>query len=146
MILKVDRKWSRLKLWNWKGFMGLIIKKEPFLFLSKRKREGGRHISGQFILKAKKNGINLKIICYQPYTYSFVSCFKIFSRTVSLRQEGRYAENTIILTPRNSTCLLRNTKPGTLSLHNKRFIVFTDLFGSVELIFRICNFDFYLKC
>ena len=34
--------------------MGLIIKKEPFLFLSKQKREGGRHISGQFILKAKK--------------------------------------------------------------------------------------------
>ena len=129
--------------------MGLIIKREPFLLLSKQKREGGRHISGQFMLKAKKkkkNGINLKRIWYQPYTSSFVSCFKIFSRTVSLRQEGRYAENTIILTPRSSTCLLRNTKPGTLSLHNKRFIVFTDLFGSVELIFRICNFDFYLKC
>ena len=34
--------------------MGLIIKREPFLLLSKQKREGGRHISGQFMLKAKK--------------------------------------------------------------------------------------------
>ena len=34
--------------------MGLIIKKEPFPLLSKQKREGGRHISGQFMLKAKK--------------------------------------------------------------------------------------------
>ena len=128
--------------------MGLIIKKEPFLLLSKQKREGGHHISGQFILKAKKkNGINLKRISHMVSTvYFFVSCFKIFSRTVSLRQEGRYAENTIILTPRSSTCLLRNTKPGTLNLHNKSFIVFTDLFGSAELIFTICNFDFYLKC
>ena len=50
-----------------------------FLLLSKQKREGGRHISGQFILKAKKkNGINLKRIWYQLYTSSFVSCFKIF--------------------------------------------------------------------
>ena len=128
--------------------MGLIIKREPFLLLSKQKREGGRHISGQFMLKAKKKKMeeNLKRIWYQPYTSSFVSCFKILSRTVSLRQEGRYAENTIILTPRSSTCLLRNTKPCTLNLHNKSFIVFTDLFGSVELIFRIRNFDFYLKC
>ena len=33
----------------------------------------------------------------------------------NLRQAGRYAEkNSITLTPRSSTCLLRNTKPGTL--------------------------------
>ena len=40
-----------------------------------------------------------------------------------------------LLTPRSSTCLLRNTKPG-IPLHIKRLIDFTDLFGSVELIFR----------
>ena len=31
-------------------------------------------------------------------------------------------------------------------IHNKSFVDFTDLFGSVELIFRIFNFDFSLKC
>ena len=130
--------------------MGLIIKKEPFLLLSKQKREGGHHISGQFILKAKKKKWNKseKNITYGInrilLPLSVASIF--FLRTVSLRQEGRYAENTIILTPRSSTRLLRNTKLGTLNLHNKSFIVFTDLFGSAELIFTICNFDFYLKC
>ena len=31
-------------------------------------------------------------------------------------------------------------------LHNKSLDDFTDLFGSVELILRIFNFDFSLKC
>ena len=54
-------------------------------------------------------------------------------------------KNSIILTPRSSICLLRNTKPGKPP-HNKSFIDFTDLFGSVELILRLFNFDFSLKC
>ena len=55
-----------------------------------------------------------------------------------------HRKNSIILTPRSSTCLLRNIKPGTLYITRALIIVFTDLFGSVELIFRIFNFDFSL--
>ena len=58
-----------------------------------RKREGGRQISAQFIqVEKKKNGINLKRIWYQPYTSSFVNCFKFLSRMYrrckKLRQAG----------------------------------------------------------
>ena len=41
--------------------------------------------------------------------------FKNVSSLKNLRQAGRYAKkNSIILTLRSSTCLLRNRKPGTL--------------------------------
>ena len=47
-----------------------------FSRLLKKKGTGGRHISGQFI----QGGKNLKRIWYQPYTSSFVNCFKFLSR------------------------------------------------------------------
>ena len=48
----------------------------------------------------------------QLLQFSFKNCFV----AENLRQAGRYAEkNSIILTPKlNATCLLRNTKLGTL--------------------------------
>ena len=64
------------KIVELKGFYGTDYKKEPFLLLSKQKREGGHHISGQFILKAKKkkNGINLKRISHMVSTVYFFLC------------------------------------------------------------------------
>ena len=47
----------------------------------------------------------------QLLQFSLKNCFV----AENLRQAGRYAGKTIILTPKlNATCLLRNTKLGTL--------------------------------
>ena len=63
----------------------------------------------------------------------------------NLRQEGRYAEKTLlILTPKLN--LSTEEYKAVHPLHNKSFTDFTDLFRSVELIFRIFSFDFSLKC
>ena len=43
------------------------------------------------------------------FYFKNVSCFEKFKTGRTLRRK-----NSIILTPRSSTCLLRNTKPGTL--------------------------------
>ena len=89
---------------------GLIIKKKPFSLLLKKK-EGGRYISGQFIQGEKKNGINLKMIWYQPYTSSFVKCFNFFQECFVAEKfkTGR------TLSRKNSIIAqLKNTKPGTL--------------------------------
>ena len=76
----------------------------------------------------------------QLLQFSFKNCFV----AENLRQAGRYAEkkNSIILTPNLFTEEYKAGHP----LHNKSFIDFTDLFRSVEFIFRIFSFDFSLKC
>ena len=66
-------------------FIRLIPKKGPIikknLFLSPSNQKGKEDATSQHNLyKAKKkNGINLKRIWYQPYTSSFVNCFKFLS-------------------------------------------------------------------
>ena len=76
----------------------------------------------------------------QLLQFSFKNCFV----AENLRQAGRYAEKkkTIILTPNLFTEEYKAGHP----LHKKSFIDFTDLFRSVEFIFRIFSFDFSLKC
>ena len=77
----------------------------------------------------------------QLLQFSFKNCFV----AENLRQAGRYAEkNSIILTPKLN--LSTEEYKARHPLHNKSFIDFTDLFRSVELIFRIFSFDFSLKC
>ena len=55
-----------------------------------------------------------------------------------------HRKNSIILTPKFNLST-EEYKAGH-PLPNKSFIDFTDLFRSVELIFRIFSFDFSLKC
>ena len=77
----------------------------------------------------------------QLLQFSFKNCFV----AENLRQAGRYSEkNSIILTPKLNLST-EEYKAGH-PLPNKSFIDFTDLFRSVELIFRISSFDFSLKC
>ena len=167
MIL--DRKWSPkstandpVKNWGWEWILWDWLQKrtdynwkEPNFLAPYNEKGKGDATSQVNLYKAKKNVINLKRIWYQPYTFSFVNCFKflsiMFRRCKNLRQTGRvekklYYFSSIILTPRSSTCLLRNTKPVTLYTTRALLIDFTDLFGSVELIFRIFNFYFSMKC
>ena len=167
MIL--DRKWSPkstandpVKNWGWEWILWDWLQKrtdynwkEPNFLAPYNEKGKGDTTSQVNLYKAKKNVINLKRIWYQPYTFSFVNCFKflsiMFRRCKNLRQTGRvekklYYFSSIILTPRSSTCLLRNTKPVTLYTTRALLIDFTDLFGSVELIFRIFNFYFSMKC
>ena len=54
VIPKVDHKWIREKLRNGMDCMGLIMKKKLFFLDFWRKREGGRHISAQFITRRNK--------------------------------------------------------------------------------------------
>ena len=50
-------------------------------------------------------------------TASLVNCFKFLSRTFRRCKNLRKKQKKlIILTPRSSTCLLRNTKPVTLHI------------------------------
>ena len=71
-------------------------------------------------------------------------CLKNCFVAENLRQAGRYAEKTLILTPKLNLST-EEYKAGH-PLHNKSFIDFTDLFRSVHLIFRIFSFDFSLRC
>ena len=64
------------------------------------------------------------------FSFKNVSSFEKF-------KTGRTLRRKIILTPRSSTFLFRNTKPGTLY---KSFIDFTDLFESVKLISQNISF------
>ena len=77
----------------------------------------------------------------QLLQFSFKNCFV----AENLRQAERYTEkNSIILTPKLN--LSTEEYKAGYPLHNKTFVDFTDLFRSVELIFRIFNFDFSSKC
>ena len=77
----------------------------------------------------------------QLLQFSLKNCFV----AENLRQTERYAEkNSIILTPKLNLST-EEYKAGH-PLYNKSFIDFTDLFRSVQLIFRIFSFDFSLKC
>ena len=112
MIL--DRKWSLkstandpVKNWGWEWILWDWLQKrtdynwkEPN-FLSPYNEKGKGDATSQVNLyKAKKNVINLKRIWYQPYTFSFVNCFKflsiMFRRCKNLRQTGRVEKNSII--------------------------------------------------
>ena len=119
------------------------------LFLSTPKDKGTDVRSQANLYKGKKNGINLKRIWYQPsFDCQLLQIsFKNVSSLYKFKTDRTLCRNTgsIILTPRSSTCLLRKLKAG-YPLHNKSFIDFTDPFGSVELIFRIFNLEFSLKC
>ena len=68
----------------------------------------------------------------QLLQFSFKNCFV----AENLRQAGRYAEKTIILTP----------KLNLSTEEHKSRAPSTYLFRSVELIFKIFSFDFSLKC
>ena len=61
-----------------------------------------------------ENGIHLKRIWYKVYFFLWQLLQISFRRSKNLRQEGRYAQVTVILTARSPTCLLRNRNPGTL--------------------------------
>ena len=73
------------------------------------------------------------------FSFKNVSSFEKFKTGRTLRRK-----NSIILTPKLNLST-EEYKAGH-PLHNKSFIDFTDLFGDVELILRIFNFDFSLKC
>ena len=93
---------------------------EPFSLAFQRKRHGGRQISGQFVQGEKKNGINLKMIWFQE---CFIGVKKILNFVLNLCNAQKLNLST------------EEYKAGH-PLHNKHLIDFTDLFGSVELIFR----------
>ena len=76
----------------------------------------------------------------QLLQFSFKNCF-----AESLRQVGGYAEKTLIILTPKLNLSTEEYKAGH-PLDYKSFIDFTDLFKSVELIFRILSFDFSLKC
>ena len=77
----------------------------------------------------------------QLLQFSFKNCFV----AENLRQAGGYAEKTLIILTPKLNLSTEEYKAGH-PLHYKSFIDFTDLFRSVELIFRIFSFDFSLKC
>ena len=111
MIL--DRKWSPtwtandpVKNWGMEWFLvGYWMKNGAVTQGNKRGKKG---------TKRKKNGINLKRIWYQPYFF-LSQLFQISFRRCRNFKTGRTLRrnNSIILTPRSSTCLLRNRKPDT---------------------------------
>ena len=120
MISKMDHKWSltasdpqsRPQMIPWKiedgnGFYetgykkGQIITERNLIFSRLIIKGKGDATSQVNLYKAKKkNVINLKRIWYQPYTFSFVNCFKflsiMFRRYNNLRQTGRAEKNSII--------------------------------------------------
>ena len=74
----------------------------------------------------------------------------MFRHCKNLGQAGRYSEKKLYYFDEEKLNLsaekYKAGHPLSAPLDNKNFIDFTDLFGSVELIFRIFNFDFSLKC
>ena len=120
VIPKVDRKWSRENLRNGLDWLQkrADYKKETF-FSCLLKKKGRRTLHLRSIYtRWKKNWINLKSMVLTVYfflcrllQFSFknVSSFEKFKTGRTLRRK-----NSIILTPRSSTFLLRNTKLGTL--------------------------------
>ena len=129
MIL--DRKWSLKSttndpvktwgmeciLWDWSR-KRTDYKKESF-FSRLLQKKGKEDATSQVNLyKVKKNWINLKSMVLTVYFFlcrllqfflKNVSSFEKFKTGRTLRRK-----NSIILTPRSSTFLLRNTKLGTL--------------------------------
>ena len=77
----------------------------------------------------------------QLLKFSFKNCFV----AENLSQAGGYTEKTLIILTPKLNLSTEECKAGH-PLHYKSFIDFTDLFRSVELIFRIFSFDFSLKC
>ena len=130
------------------AFYGTDYKKGTF-FSHRLKKKERRTLHLRSILQSeKKNGINLKRTWCQSYISLFVNCFNFLSRMFrrskfktgrTLRRKKHYLNAQKLNLPTDE---YKASHP----LHNKSFTDFTDLFGSVELIFRIFNFDFSLKC
>ena len=123
VIPKVDRKWSRenlrngMDLWDW--LQKRTDYKKRNLFLLPFKEKGKEDATSQVnSYKAKKKmesiwkGMVLTVYFFLCRLLQFssknVSSFEKFNCRTLRRK------NSIILTPRSSTFLLRNTKPGTL--------------------------------
>ena len=107
------------KLEEWNGFYGTDYKKETFFSrLLKKKGRRKLHLKSIYTRRKKKwnksekeYGINCILLPMSIASIFFQECFvaEKFKTGRTLRRKV-----SIILTPRSSTCLLRNTKPGTL--------------------------------
>ena len=131
-------------LWDWLQ-KRTDYKKESF-FSRLLKKKGGRTLHLRSIYtRWKKNWINLKSMVLAVYFFlcrllhfflKNVSSFEKFKTGRTLRRK-----NSIILTPRSSTFLLRNTKLGTLYITRAllTLLIFLKAWNKSARIFNSCT-------
>ena len=129
------------KLEEWNGFYGtdykegLIIKKEAFFSrLLKKKGKSTLHLRSNYTRRKKWNKSKKDMVltvCFLRQLLQF--SFKNVSSLKNLRQARCYAEKTLLF-DRLEAQLVYWGIQSRHSLHNKTFIDFTDLFGSMKLI------------